>query len=332
MKGTPSRSSPVAWWVLVGLVVYPVLALGGVGSSESLPTGFFLAAVAYLLALYLYYGVSALVYRGRTWSVVIAAVVSIVVAMAVTGRVGGTLGTPALIVVGGGLTGYLTRRGKDPLTVYLVGIGALIAVSVMMYLSVWPELMQVVERQFSQVIGESESFMRVNGMVESQIDEVMLALERAGRASVRTIPASMIMGAVIQYSIGFLLFFVRGVDNASSVQAVKDFTRWKVPFWTALVLIVAIPMRLFGPETATLIADNVILILALYYCLGGLALVEFGLKRFGVSLPVRILFYVFLVLSGLIGLFMAALAGFVDSFADWRRNAPDEIDLKKRES
>jgi uncharacterized protein YybS (DUF2232 family) len=83
-----------------------------------------------------------------------------------------------------------------------------------------------------------------------------------------------------------------------------------------------VSLRLLGGESAKLVADNCILLLSITYAVGGLALMEFYMKRLGLSLLFRILFYIFLTLTWLIGFLVSAVLGFIDSFADWRRFAP----------
>ena len=329
-----SRSSPVAWLVPVGMVVYPVLKFGGTGQPGSLLVGSALATAAYVLAIYLFYAIPTLVYRGRLMTVGAATVASLVVGMSMAGagRFAESLGDPAMIALAGGLTGYLTLSGKRPGTVYLVGFGLLIIMSVMVYLPIWPVLMQLASEVLAENLEELKNLWRTSGISESQAEEVAFVMNKAFDVTTRLIPASMIMGVVIQFSVGFLLFFVRTVDDPVRVLAVKSFIRWKVPFEVMVAVIAAILMRLFGGETFKLVADNAILILSLYYCLGGLALVEYGMKRMGVSLPLRILFYIFLTLAGVVGFLITVLLGFIDSFVDWRKVASAEIGLKKSES
>lgn len=90
-------------------------------------------------------------------------------------------------------------------------------------------------------------------------------------------------------------------------------------------MIIVILMRLFGGELLKVIADNGLAILVVYYCVAGLALMEYYLRKLRVSRLMKTLFYIFLFLTQLAGFFVAALVGFVDSFADWRKVHPREV-------
>ncbi len=61
---------------------------------------------------------------------------------------------------------------------------------------------------------------------------------------------------------------------------------------------------------------------SIFYCLTGLALMEFLLRRLQLSRLMKILFYLFLFISQFVGFFAAALLGLIDSFADWRKVKP----------
>ena len=77
-----------------------------------------------------------------------------------------------------------------------------------------------------------------------------------------------------------------------------------------------------------LVADNLLLILAVFYSVTGIALMEFFMKKFYVSMLGRILIYILLFLSHVIGFALLAFLGFVDSFYDWRRKYPLPLDIK----
>ena len=76
------------------------------------------------------------------------------------------------------------------------------------------------------------------------------------------------------------------------------------------------------------IADNGLVISAIFYCVAGLALVEFTIRRLKVSWFMKALFYLMLFLTQIFGFVLVSLLGFIDSFADWRKIAAAKIALK----
>ena len=330
MEGKLSRTSPVLWLVPAGMIAYPVLKFGG-GQPGNLLVGSGMATAALFLGIFLFYGIPTLIYRGSVLPVILGAVIAIAVGLTVSGgtRLAISLGDPVILFVAGGVTGQFTRKGQGALKVYLSGLTVVIGLSVITYMSLWPTMMTATNEMVTEFLKATRVYLRGGGLEPSQIEEMMLWLKGKADFFVRVIPASMVMSAVIQYSVGFLLFFVRAVDDPVRSGKVKAFTRWKMPFEFAIVVIVAGLMRLFGGDTLTVIADNVILILAIYYCLCGLSLIEYVLKRIKAPLGLRILFYLFLFLTRWVGFVVAVFLGFIDSFADWRKLSTADFDLKK---
>ncbi|MFQ6008511.1 MAG: DUF2232 domain-containing protein, partial [Candidatus Zixiibacteriota bacterium] len=113
-------------------------------------------------------------------------------------------------------------------------------------------------------------------------------------------------------------------EARSSVSRVP-FIYWKVPFGLTLPLIITILMRLLGGEQLKIIADNVLVILSVYYCIAGLAFMEYHLRKLHLSRLMKVLFYILLFLTQLAGFFIAVLIGFIDSYADWRQIKTREV-------
>jgi uncharacterized protein YybS (DUF2232 family) len=87
---------------------------------------------------------------------------------------------------------------------------------------------------------------------------------------------------------------------------------------------------LVGGETIQLVADNVLAILAVYYSIAGLTLIEYYMNKLSLPPLLRISFYLMLFVTQFFSFLAAAalfvtliLLGFVDSFADWRSKEPE---------
>jgi uncharacterized protein YybS (DUF2232 family) len=327
-----AKTPPSGSLVLPGAVAYPVLQFGG-----SLALGNALLAVlsvvaAYCLCVYLYYGITGLVYYSRMKTVVAGALVAggAGIVSAGPGQPTYCLANLAMLFLGGGLVGSLVSRGKPPVVAYAAGVAVLVVLGLVAYLPLWPLLMESFRELSGEAIDQLEAAWSAGGMAADRTEEALLSLKRISASAARLIPGVMIMSAVVQFSVGFLLFYARSVEDSSAVRSVLKFTSWRVPFGVAPLVMIVIIIRLLGGESLKLIADNAVLILSVYYCLGGIALIEFYLKRMSVPAAVRILFYVFLTFTGIVGYAITAILGFVDSFADWRKEPEAEIDLKKQ--
>lgn len=97
-----------------------------------------------------------------------------------------------------------------------------------------------------------------------------------------------------------------------------NFANWRVPFMVTPVLLLAMAFQVVGGGTLKLIGSNMLVILAVYYGVTGLALIEYYLKRLQLSLGMKFMFYLLMFLTQMVGFIMAAFLGFLDSFFHWR--------------
>lgn len=326
-----ARRVPALWPILIGIVVYPLLRFGGPSLGKGLLANLVPVALAYALAIYLYYGIPGLAYRRIIWPIGIAAFASVVVAIATIDQrfVGQALLELAAVVIAGGLTGLLTRTNRHPLVTYVVSAIIVSGLSVLFYLPIWSGIMKDMTALLEQFTASSKEMIAASGGTPEEVQEFGERISKLVPVIVTLLPAVTIMTMVIQYSLGFLLFFKRVAVNNPHRRSVLSFTGWRVPYEFIPVVIVLILMRLFAGHVPKLIADNGIFLLSIFYCLSGLSLVEFYLKRWQLTLPFRIVFYTFLFLTGFVGFIVIAIIGFIDSFTDWRSRSGPEIDLKK---
>ncbi|MGH8015947.1 MAG: DUF2232 domain-containing protein, partial [Candidatus Zixiibacteriota bacterium] len=143
---------------------------------------------------------------------------------------------------------------------------------------------------------------------------------------IRLTPSLTLLAVIFQFSIGFWLF-VKWLNRVGKSRF-PSFIDWKMPFAVTPLIIIGVLMRLFGNEWMTLVADNLIVILAVFYSIAGIALLEFLMKKFRFGLFSRILIYLLLLVTHFVGFIFLALAGFVDGFFDWRRKYPLPLDYK----
>lgn len=133
-------------------------------------------------------------------------------------------------------------------------------------------------------------------------------------------PALIVLNVIMQFSFGYLLFIYVTGRYEQNKRLLLPFKYWKMPYMVMLLLLVAIPMRMFGKEPFLIIADNILIFLAVFYSVTGLALIEYYLRAFKLSRLLRILFYLMIFFSQMIGFLATALLGFIDSFANWRKS------------
>jgi len=315
------RRGPSPMTVLSAMLLYVLFSYILVQKTESYLFGILTVTIAYGLAVYLYYGLAALTYRGKGRLLWLSALAAATLGLFLTGfnQAWTFVNTWLMIVLAGYVTGRMVTAGLGNLKIYLAGLGIIVFFNLVLFVPLWPEMMETMTSATTEAVANFKSYMLAGGYDRSLADEYAFNLEKMLGMMTRLIPVSMIMGAVVQYSIGFMLFFMNVVEKGLFKNELPNFYRWKMPFAFMPVVIVTILMRLLGGDTLQLVADNALVMLAIYYCLTGLALSEYFLKKMKVSLTVRIVFYIFLILSNLYGFFIMALLGFIDSFKDWRK-------------
>lgn len=310
---------------------YALLGFGGLRLAEDFFVGAFFLSLAYLAAVPFFFATMRAAAIGTRWPLVLAAVGSTALAFALAPS---GLATQAIfdmirVFTAGYLVGYLVASKKGLSRSYIFGVVWMLALCVVQYWSVWPEMIERMKLVGNELVHWLEINPAFTTASSDMQDEMMNNFKAWTAMSARLSPVALVFAPITQLSLGYLWFLYLGVkDGRLSMWDIR-FSRWRMPWQLSPVLIIAIAMRLLGGETMQLIADNLITILALYYCVTGLALVAWFLKLLNLALWFRILFYIFLTITGLLGFVLVSVLSFIDSFRDFRRNTMVDLDLKK---
>ncbi|MCK4572805.1 MAG: DUF2232 domain-containing protein [candidate division Zixibacteria bacterium] len=306
---------------VIAMFVYSVIASAGVTWLAGSGSVIVVSAMAYFLTIYLYYGVAHMAYLRKTWLLWVGGGLAMLVGYLLSGITGGwTLITGwSAILVSAALVGRLTQAGRRQQRVYLYGLVAVIVFSILQFAPLWQDLMFAASESVETMLTEAQQSLLTLGYgadaVRANVDRTRTMMN----GLIRLLPAVTVLSVMMQFSIGYLIFTHLTGKKDQTVKRVAPFVFWKVPFAVTPVLIAAIVMRLFGGAAMVLAADNILLILSVYYSVAGLALMEFFLRKFNFSRLMKVLFYIMMFFSQMIGFFVAALLGFIDSFADWRK-------------
>lgn len=321
---------PPVWPTLVGIVLFPLLQFGLPVQSGNFALALVATVAAYPLVIWLYRASVVAARHGYQTRLLVAGFVGAVAAVMVSplAQVYAALAHTVMIPVVGIVVARTLARRAGNLRAYLWGAAVVALGGLAVYAPQWDLLMNGF-----RIVGEEnviliKQTMTTMGYHADAAEEYAAQVQQLWKAMIRIIPAMTIMSLVTQFTVGFLWFLMRPGSGSDGSIKMVPFSRWKVPFSLAPVLLVAAAGRLVGGETITLVADNILLVLSIYYCVGGLALLEHGLKRFKIPMFVKIVFYVMLTLSGVIGYVAIVLVGFIDSFADWRKIHEPPIELK----
>jgi len=312
----------------VGMLLYALLVYGSMRPDVGTWVAVLTAPVVYLLVMYLYYGIARLALLRRQAWLWTPAVIGIAISFLLVGssRLWLILTGWAIVLFASLLTGRLTDRGVRPRTVYTVALGVLLACGIAQYMPMWLELKKMMPELINNVMTDMRNSFESFGASAEQTRLMTEMFHRLATVFYRLMPAESLLGLAAQFSVGYLLF-ARWVDRTHAARPqLEPFIYWKMPYgYTAVVIVLAI-MRLVGGETGAFAADNGLAIIAVFYTVTGLALIEYYLRKIQFSRLMKVLFYVFLFLLPLVNLTMGLvigavifLLGFADSFADWRR-------------
>lgn len=320
VKATCAPGRLGSYLAVGGVVAYALLAYARPGEWGGLVAAVLAAAVLYPLSIYVYYGLARMTYLGQMPLVITTAVIAIALSAVVAHSSSAwQVAFNWVLILGGGiLAGEQVRRGYTfgitfrNTAIYLVIVGTVL------WLPIWTETVGeaalTVEAMAPDIAGALKAFGVPDDAVGAQVDD----LKRFLVLMIQLSPATMIINILVQFGIGFGLFAWWASRHYSHLQ-LTPFRMWKAPFGLTPVLVVAVAMRFLGGGTLEIVADNVLVVLSVIYCLTGLAVCEYYLRKLGFGTAMRVLFYVALFLSQFIGYIVVSLIGFIDGFRDWRK-------------
>ncbi len=293
--------------------------------GEAVP--FLFAVITYFLVMYLYYGIAQLAYFRYTlplWGGMMASMIFPFLFFG-TSKIWTLLTGWSMLLSAGIITGRLTLAGYKQGRIYIIGAAAVSVFLVSQSLPMWSEFIKSAHEIGDSFIRQSEQFLLGIGYSPEIIGENLANTRKLFDVMVRLFPALTVLAALLQFTVAYLVFVARVSRETWPSVRLAPFVYWNMPFGFTPLLIIMILMRFFGGGLLKTIADNVLVVLSVYYCVAGLALIEYYLRKLHLSRLMRVLSYILLFLTQLAGFFVAVLAGFIDSFADWRKIRTREV-------
>lgn len=307
--------------VVLAMSIYTVLQYGKVTGEASLGMIFLVSSLSYFLAIFLYYGIAYLAYQNRTYLLWGGGALAFIVGYFMSGLTGvwSLLTGWSMILFAGTIVGRLTLSRQNRQKIYIISVLTVVVFAVGQFFPLWNDLMNAATQGSESMLEEARQNLVSAGYGADAVEKNLDSARKSLHMLIRLIPALTIMSVVMQFSIGYLVFAYWIDRKGYQDKRLTPFVYWKVPFGVMPALIMAILARISGYDALVHIADNTIAILALFYAVTGLALVEFYLRRFKLSKLMKVLFYIMLSFTQLIGFFVTVLLGFIDSFVDWRK-------------
>jgi len=316
------RTRHPVWPVLISLVLFPLLRFGVGERSGDFALSAAALTLAYVLAVHLYYGLALIAHQRRSYLLWGGGLVAAVFGcfLSGVGNMWMVLCGLGMIFFGGAAVGRVAGRGYAALTTYVAGLAIVVSFALVLLVPQWPEIHRAASVMSVEMI-QSLRTGTMSGLLGAETAEAYaLLLEKASGALVRLLPMALVMSSIAQYSVGFLWFADVHFREEARRSPLQSFIYWRVPTAVLLIVVIALFFRLAGGETVRLVADNLLAALSLYYCVTGLALVEYYLRRLRFHWSLKTVVYLLLIPAGLIGYFILVLLGLVTSLYDWRKD------------
>lgn len=314
--------------VPVALVLFALLTFWVSGLKQTVGTAILLTVGVYLTTIFLYAGIPLLAFRSQRTTLAAGIIAAVGLSVLWIGESSPWIWISTWLMLLGSTiaAGYLARAGHRFSKVYSTGLLIVLVTSLVRFLPLYPEVAEMARNSIDGIMGDVRMQLTVGGYAPALIDEYVGAFRTVLNTMIRLMPCGFVMGALMQYSLGYVWFSQRFVAPSGKPAVVPSFATWKAPFELAVVVLVASAMRIFGNDAVKLVADNLLVGLGVVYAIMGMVLIESFLRRVHIGWLGRAFVYIALFLAQIVGLLVVALLGFIDSYMDWRARAQRSVD------
>lgn len=202
----------------------------------------------------------------------------------------------------------LVRSGSAALLPPLLGLG--------LSYSTVREAMLLVTTEFNRAASDP----RVAGLYSVADHDLLIRyVNWVSGAVITLLPALLLtMVAAIIFAGGILgIVLIR--RQGMFIYGIEDFAMWKLPEWLLLPLAGSVILLLTDQSLLVAMGWNVLFLLYLLYSICGLSLTEYLMRRWKLTLPLKLLVYVVLFLTQIFAAVLLPLAALFDSHFDFRR-------------
>jgi hypothetical protein len=296
----------------VVLLAYAILKFGT--PDTNLGLAMVARGIAYAVTIYLYFEVARAAKAGNLYFLLAAFAIALTVSLLVADARNRWLAVfewgmviPTAITVG-----LLSARSVRAFRQYVAGLAVIVFFGLCWVAVFWSDLKVVIEYlEHRDIMADAFGF----SVPAAYADAVGKMMRIIGRLW----PGLTIMAVVTQFSIGYLWFGARQATESGDESPLKSFLYWRMPREALALFALGAAALLVPFDAVKLAGENLLFALSVFYCVTGLAVLEYHLYRLRVHLAVRIVIYVALIPTGLIGYLALGLIGLINSGLDWRR-------------
>lgn len=310
--------------IVAAMFLYAFLSFGIAsqdGSSLNFLVLLLVNMLIYFMTIFLYFGIARLSYKNRNYLLWGGAAAAFVCGYLFNGLSSfwQLIMSFSALLFAGTLMGRLTLSGKSQLKIYMLGMIPVIIFTIGLFVPIWKELIASAGEYFNDVLDSVQRDAVSLGYGADAVAKSLVGTRKMVEIFTNIIPSVLVLSAVMQFTAGYFVFAYQLQKENRQPISFKPFYYWKMPFMVVPLVLAGLTMHLLGNELIAQIGDNILAFLVVFYAATGLGLIEFYLRRFKFSLFFKILFYIMLFFTQIIGFFASALLGFIDSFTDWRK-------------
>ncbi|MEZ5357453.1 MAG: DUF2232 domain-containing protein [Candidatus Zixiibacteriota bacterium] len=278
--------------------------------------------IGYLLQIVTALAVMMAVVEQRVWYVIGGFIVAIILGSLVLGSikpVSYLLPELCRDIIAPLLAGVAINQGRRAGVAFIVASLA-IAVAMLWYYIQTADIMAAGFTKFADMAEKAiVSTFQAQGYGIETINGARDKIEMGLRMVNHLTPGMLIMSGMIQVFIALILIEWYYLRRDSYFPGFGSFLYWKIPEYLLYIFGVALIVRLAFDGYNRMIADNILLILSIVYCVTGLSFMEHLLRKLRMPMFLKVVFYIGMLITGLAGFILAAVIGLFDSFFDFRK-------------
>lgn len=304
------------------MALFCVLKFGAGGYAGNVSLMILAEAGAYLLTIYLFYGIAYLSLRDHWYVLVGAALAAVIISFLLSGinNAGDIVYHWGTVLTAGIVTGRLAESRLSGRTLYLVGLGLVSVFGILWLIPQWPHLYRAALAVRGDLLNSLQADSTLSFLGTSFLNKYSGLIDRWSTMVIRLLPLVIIMNSIMQYSIGVLWFAsVHSAETGRRQSPMKSFIYWRMPVAALLLVLAAVTARLVSTDMIQLAADNLLAALSIFYCVVGFSVLEYHLRRSKVHWGLKTAAYLLLIPTGLFGLAAMVGLGLINNLYDWRK-------------
>ncbi len=276
-----------------------------------------LSVLVPLLNLLMVFGIAAVYYLwfARSWSWLAQGVAA---ALALTWALGGATRAVILmiLVMIPGLLMTALRHKRRGLSTALLAAGAIPVLLAVAFSGVTGELIATFGDQLRAIV-QSPQMAQIYSPADYQraVEYVEVMASKARYY----LPATLLAMLIFVNAAGAMLGELMAVRSGYNAYRIPPFAQWKLDEWMVVPVGLSIIAVLSNQAALTMVGWNALLVLFLIYSVFGLSFLEYQMRTRGFPTPVKVVIYVFLILTQLIAAVLLPLIALFDAKFDFRK-------------